>query len=289
MGYNYLDKEKLQYLLITLRNKLTSTYAKKSIYDNNAISYGRKAGSAVGEGSIAFGLDVEAPINYGVAVGAKTRAGDCAFACGHTNSANGLCSSALGFNTTVDGEYSHVEGVYTKASSNCQHVQGKYNVEDTEHKYAHIIGGGNSETDRKNIHTIDWNGNADFAGEVKCSNVLKTLTECEASTKDTDIAGASALAEMSDFLDTKTLFNNGGSNANNLTNRGFTVFVVPYDTNWKYSNKIISGWYFVFSYRINDKDTMQHWFGLTVSNNYQRTTRDSGATWRVFEFKGTEK
>ena len=155
-------------------NVITSTYAKKSIYDNNAISYGRKVGSAVGEGSIAFGLDVEAPINYGVAVGVKTRAGDCAFACGHTNSANGLCSSASGFNTTVDGEYSHVEGVYTKASSNCQHVQGKYNVEDTEHKYAHIIGGGNSETDRKNIHTIDWNGNADFAGEVKWRPPLLT-------------------------------------------------------------------------------------------------------------------
>lgn len=32
---------------------------------------------------------------------------------------------------------------------------------------AHIVGGGTSDTDRKNIHTLDWAGNAWFAGEVR--------------------------------------------------------------------------------------------------------------------------
>lgn len=29
------------------------------------------------------------------------------------------------------------------------------------------VGGGTSDSDRKNIHTLDWQGNAEFAGDVK--------------------------------------------------------------------------------------------------------------------------
>ena len=48
------------------------------------------------------------------------------------------------------------------------HVQGKYNVEDTENKYAHIVGGG-EYGNPKNIHTLDWEGNSEFAGDVKAN------------------------------------------------------------------------------------------------------------------------
>ena len=63
-----------------------------------------------------------------------------------------------------------------------QHVQGKYNVEDTEGTYAHIVGGGTDDTSRANIHTLDWNGNAAFAGDVTNGagvslNGLKTLID----------------------------------------------------------------------------------------------------------------
>ena len=68
------------------------------------------------------------------------------------------------------GEYSHIEGLGTKANSDCQHVQGKYNIADTENKYAHIVGNGvnNGGVDdtRSNAHTIDWEGNAWFAGKI---------------------------------------------------------------------------------------------------------------------------
>ena len=94
--------------------------------------------------------------------------------------ASGDASHAEGAYTEAIGNYSHTEGVYTKASGNgahaegyhtiassqYQHVQGAYNVEDTEGKYAHIVGCGTSDTDRKNIHTIDNSGNAVFAGKV---------------------------------------------------------------------------------------------------------------------------
>lgn len=46
------------------------------------------------------------------------------------------------------------------------HVQGTYNVKDTQGKYAHIVGNGASENYRSNAHTLDWQGNAWYAGDV---------------------------------------------------------------------------------------------------------------------------
>lgn len=44
------------------------------------------------------------------------------------------------------------------------HIQGKYAI--IKEDYAHIVGGGESLEIKKNIHTLDWNGNAEFAGDV---------------------------------------------------------------------------------------------------------------------------
>lgn len=44
------------------------------------------------------------------------------------------------------------------------HVQGKYCT--VQSNLAHIVGGGSSNDDRKNIHILDWDGNAEFAGDV---------------------------------------------------------------------------------------------------------------------------
>ena len=82
------------------------------------------------------------------------------------NIASGEYSHAEGNLTTASGNGSHAEGTGTIAASANQHVQGKYNIEDAESAYAHIIGGGSSDSDRKNIHMIDWNGNAYFDGRV---------------------------------------------------------------------------------------------------------------------------
>lgn len=170
-------------------NVITETYAKKSIYGDTTINVGRREGSTVGDCSTAEGYNNTAKGKYSHSEGVST-------------TAIGNASHSEGNSTTAIGDYAHSEGDNTIANGRSQHVQGKYNVEDTEDKYAHIVGGGTYE-ERKNIHTLDWNGNAEFAGSVKCSNVLKTLTECEASTTSTDIAGASALAELNDSLKTE--------------------------------------------------------------------------------------
>ena len=86
---------------------------------------------------------------------------------GNATTAAGQGSHSEGKQTKANGSYSHTEGDNTVAGSHFQHVQGKFNQIDTSNKYAHIVGGGTSETDRKNIHTIDWNGNIWFAGDIE--------------------------------------------------------------------------------------------------------------------------
>lgn len=95
--------------------------------------------------NIAFGLDSHAK-------------GHCTIAIGDVAYAEGLATQASGY-------ISHVEGLETIAASEAQHVQGKYNVKDSEGKYAHIVGNGDS-SGRSNAHTLDWDGNSEFAGDV---------------------------------------------------------------------------------------------------------------------------
>ena len=86
----------------------------------------------------------------------------------HSNNiASGNYSHAEGENTTASGVAAHAEGKGSIANGRLQHVQGSYNIQDNNDKYADIIGGGSSDTDRKNIHTVDWDGNGWFAGGLK--------------------------------------------------------------------------------------------------------------------------
>ena len=66
----------------------------------------------------------------------------------------------------------------TELDLTATHVQGKYSLVDND--YAHVVGGGISDSDRKNIHTLDWDGNAEFAGDViatKTDGVKVSLTD----------------------------------------------------------------------------------------------------------------
>ncbi len=69
-------------------------------------------------------------------------------------------------NGIAGSSYSHSEGQGSVAFGNSQHVQGKYNIVDSSNKYSHIVGNGSSHSARSNSHTLDWNGNAWFAGDV---------------------------------------------------------------------------------------------------------------------------
>lgn len=143
--------------------------------------------TAIGKGSFATG-------EAGLSTGLMTTAGREAFSNGRYSEATGRGSLATGNSTKATGQYSlaegqstqatssyahaeglgsiakatgaHAEGNYTLASSSYQHAEGKYNIEDTADKYAHIVGKGTSASARSNAHTLDWSGNAEYAGDV---------------------------------------------------------------------------------------------------------------------------
>ena len=92
-----------------------------------------------------------------------TASGSVSHAEGSYTTASGSASHAEGENTTASGFGSHAEGENTTASGAYQHVQGKYNIDSSD--YAHIIGNGQSNN-KSNAHTVDWQGNAWYAGAV---------------------------------------------------------------------------------------------------------------------------
>ncbi len=77
---------------------------------------------------------------------------------GTNTRAIGVSSHSEGDSTVATGVNSHAEGQSTKASSATQHVEGKYNVEDSNNKFAHIIGNGTSNNARSNAYAVDWEG-----------------------------------------------------------------------------------------------------------------------------------
>ena len=118
---------------------------------------------------------------------------DCSHAEGHGNKATGFYSHAEGGFSEARGYHAHSEGEHTKAigddshsegkgtiaKGKCQHVQGRYNVEDpgTNGMYAHIVGNGTDDDKRSNAHTLDWSGNAWFAGRVEGTEIEGNLFE----------------------------------------------------------------------------------------------------------------
>ena len=151
---------------------------------------------ASGSASHAEGANTSASSNYAHAEGQLSSAsGLCSHAEGYNSTASGQNSHAEGYTcraqalnahaegyqtyaqdnaahsegnlTYASGSASHAEGYGTVAQSSHQHVQGKYNIVDATGTYAHIIGNGTADNARSNAHTVDWNGNAWYQGEIR--------------------------------------------------------------------------------------------------------------------------
>jgi hypothetical protein len=129
--------------------------------------------------SHAEGKETKALGNYSHTEGYKTLAsGQGSHAEGYGTKARGKYSHAEGWSSQALAQAAHAEGEWTRANGTAshaegygaialgygQHAQGKYNIED-EYTYAHIVGNGSYEA-RSNAHTLDWKGNAWFAGDV---------------------------------------------------------------------------------------------------------------------------
>ena len=130
---------------------------------------------AIGQYSHAEGSGTKAGGVYEFINGDVGYCGICAHAEGRDTEAYGDCAHAEGNNTYATHIYSHAEGIGTKSTGEASHVQGKYNYYNPEKDvFAHVIGNGTSDTDRKNIHTVDWDGNAVYAGTVTTAGIILT-------------------------------------------------------------------------------------------------------------------
>ena len=160
--------------------ELDNYLSKNNPIGTGSFSLNRKADTTIGLDSFAEGYETTASGDYSHAEGYITTASDdyshaegyettalgyISHAEGGNTTASGYASHAEGDETTASGQYSHAEGWQTKASSKCQHVQGKFNVADSFNTYADIIGNGASDK-RSNASTVDWSGNAWYAGDV---------------------------------------------------------------------------------------------------------------------------
>ena len=132
----------------TMPSNLVNGQAEGSIRSINAYDY---SDNLLGKHAQAFG-------SY------TTASGENSHAEGYGADALGNSSHAEGYVAKASGENSHAEGYRTIAAGENQHVQGIYNIADTTS--AHIIGNGPAEDSKSNAHTIDWSGNAWFAGDV---------------------------------------------------------------------------------------------------------------------------
>lgn len=187
---------------VDLTNYYTKTetdgkYAKLSLYGDKTISVGRAENSSIGDysvalggannivsgtNSVAIGNNITVTGGHSFAEGGEiTLEGSHSHAEGYQTNVSGDYSHAEGWDTEITGDYSHAEGWLTKVTQNyshaeghhtiaageCQHVQGRTNIEDAEGVYAHIVGNGNYVSGRySNAHTLDWDGNGWFAGDV---------------------------------------------------------------------------------------------------------------------------
>lgn len=135
------------------------------------LSHAEGDGSTTGsyaECAHAEGINCRATGTYSHAEGAGCLAsGAKAHAEGSQTQANANGSHSEGAYCIAGREDSHAEGFNTIAASDYQHTQGKWNLQDTENKYADIVGNGKAGA-RSNCETTSWNGVKWLASDVRC-------------------------------------------------------------------------------------------------------------------------
>ena len=96
---------------------------------------------------------------------------------GYKTKASGFAARSHGGFTEARAPYSQTGVYHTIAGSKMQRVSGQFNIIDEDAKYLDIVGNGTSEENRSNAYTLDWDGNAEFAGDVTANGIsLKELS-----------------------------------------------------------------------------------------------------------------
>lgn len=124
----------------------------------------KKPGKIV-EGGEIFNHESNTINSGGVNNHAEGQGTTCNGSCNHSEGRNtqtfGVGSHSEGDGTVAGGNASHSEGMGTATAVVAGHVEGKYNAATDS---IHIVGGGTSEDDRKNLHEIKSDGSQYMIG-----------------------------------------------------------------------------------------------------------------------------
>lgn len=146
---------------------------------------------ASGDTAFAAGRGAKATGDCGVALGQHSKAiGNHSFATGVYAESNGTGSFAAGDHAEANGNNSVAVGLRCRADGESQFVFGKNNAWDKDGRYAHIVGNGKDSNNRSNAHTLDWDGNTWFAGDVYVGGANQD--EGERLARMSDLRNASA-------------------------------------------------------------------------------------------------
>lgn len=132
--------------------------------DSYCANFGR--GNTTVYGAFAFGQynDVLAQLAFGGGTN-NSITGYLGFGFGQYLDIRKRGGTGFGRRLKVYGSDQFVRGVYNLPDGDERHdVLG--NLAGSRGKYVDIVGNGSSDTDRSNAYTLDWNGNARYAGKV---------------------------------------------------------------------------------------------------------------------------
>lgn len=199
---------------------------------------------AIGSHSHAEGANTQATEVGAHAEGSNSSAtGGSSHAEGNYTEASGKYSHAEGYGAKASGVYSHAEGVGTIAAGDYQHVQGMFNKEDTTSQYAFIVGNGYSLDDslenaeRSNAYTLDWDGNAWFAGAINCEDKTTTLANLGAAPDGFGLGGA----ELKAWADVNSVVKPGFYKFNDCEiNGGIAAMIVHASDDWTLAQELIT-------------------------------------------------
>lgn len=198
------------------------TYTSQSS-ELKAYTFGKRAqDSNIGGYSFAEGTD-------------NVASGSASHVEGVINVASGHASHAEGVGTTASGDYSHAQNFYTTASSSWQTVVGRHNVDDTNNKYAFIVGNGHRnqgihKVDYANALGITWDGTMEIGG-LMCGTLVENSEPAKILPTRTPIPlfkTVSWSGNSSDNWDNQTIgYNSGWSRSGfNIYQKGYRALGV---------------------------------------------------------------
>ena len=150
------------YALVSSINKINKIIN----YNNGILTFENTFGEALNEARIIIVINRATGVSSHAEGNNTITSGESSHAEGLGTKASGSSAHAEGTGSEAKGDDSHAEGQGTIASGNSQHAQGNFNIEDSSGVYADIIGNGTDSNHRSNAATVDWSGNAWYAGKV---------------------------------------------------------------------------------------------------------------------------